>query len=140
MFSGCTSLTVAPVLPIKIMFYYCYSNMFYGCTGLTTAPELPVTTLAKNCYQYMFYGCTGLTTAPELPATTLIDYCYQYMFYGCINLNYIKANFLTTPTDSFTKLWVHNVAAEGTFVKNSLASWTTTGTNAVPEGWTVVTE
>jgi len=87
MFSGCTSLTTAPVvLPATTLANYCYQNMFYGCTSLTKAPELPATTLAEYCYQYMFRNCTSLTVAPALPATTLSSYCYGSMFQGCTSL------------------------------------------------------
>ena len=64
--------------------------MFSGCTSLTTAPELPINSLAPTCYNYMFAGCTSLTQAPELPATELQSFCYASMFAGCISLNYIK--------------------------------------------------
>ena len=117
----------------------CYYSMFYGCTSLTTAPVLPATTLASSCYKGMFQGCTGLTTAPELPATTLASSCYQQMFYGCSSLNYIKAMFTTTPSTSYTQNWVNGVAATGTFVKNSAATWDLEGVNGVPTGWTVQT-
>jgi hypothetical protein len=95
--------------------------------------------LADSCYDSMFYGCRSLTTAPELPATTLIDSCYNAMFYNCTNLNYIKAMFTTTPSTTYTRNWVRGVAASGTFVKNSVATWTTTGVHGVPSGWTVET-
>ena len=117
----------------------CYEYMFRGCTSLTTAPELPATTLANRCYFGMFDGCTSLTTAPELPATTLVQYCYQYMFSGCSNLNYIKAMFTTTPSATYTYNWVSGVAASGTFVKNSAATWDVTDTYGVPTGWTIET-
>ena len=165
MFSGCTSLTTAPELPATTLAYYCYRSMFAGCTGLTTAPdlpattlaedcyggmflncvslttapELPATTLADNCYGYMFYNCTGLTTAPDLPATTLANNCYECMFQRCTSLNYIKAMFTTAPGGSYTYAWVTGVASTGTFVKNASATWTTTGSNGVPAGWTVQT-
>ena len=87
----------------------------------------------------MFRYCTSLTTAPELPALTLVNYCYRSMFEGCSNLNYIKAMFTTTPGNTETNLWVRGVASTGTFVKNSAATWTTTGNNGVPTGWTVQT-
>ena len=88
----------------------------------------------------MFYGCTSLTTAPELPATTLATNCYYYMFCNCTKLNYIKALFTTKPSTAYNQSWVSNVASTGTFVKNSEATWTDTGTYAVPTGWTVVTD
>ena len=87
----------------------------------------------------MFYGCTNLTTAPVLPATTLVQSCYSSMFRGCTSLNYIKATFTTTPSSTYTSNWVNGVSATGTFVKNSAATWTTTGNNGIPTGWTVET-
>ena len=142
MFVGCTNLTTGPHRigsSDTIMAPSACTNMFSGCTNLTTAPELPATTLVENCYSEMFYNCTSLKTAPVLPATTLANYCYTYMFYGCRSLNYIKAMFTTTPGESYTINWVRGVASTGTFVKNSAATWTTTGVNGVPNGWTVET-
>jgi hypothetical protein len=139
MFQGCTSLVNAPELPATTLTNYCYCYMFNGCSRLTTAPVLPATTLTNYCYSGMFSDCTSLTTAPELPATTLASGCYNNMFYGCSNLNYIKAMFTTRPGDVYTDSWVYNVASSGTFVKNSAASWTKTGVNGVPTGWTVQT-
>lgn len=139
MFTGCTNLETPPVLPATEVAPSCYASMFYDCTSLATAPALLATTLANSCYLQMFYDCTSLTTAPVLPATALVRYCYEAMFYGCTSLNYIKAMFTTTPGTSYTKNWVKYVAASGTFVKNSAATWTTTGVNGVPSGWTVQT-
>ena len=140
MFAYCTSLTTAPQLPATTLANYCYNNMFYQCTSLTTAPTtLPATSLQRSCYQGMFFQCPSLTTAPTLPATTLAQGCYSQMFNGCTSLNYIKAMFTTTPSSSYTSNWVNGVAASGTFVKNSAATWTTTGYNGVPTGWTIQT-
>ena len=139
MFQNCTSLTTAPELSATTLASYCYTYMFSGCTSLTAAPVLNATTLVDYCYQGMFYGCTNLTVAPELPATTLVTGCYQNMFNGCTNLNYIKAMFTTTQGMDCTINWVGGVAATGTFIKNSAATWTTTGANGIPTGWTVQT-
>lgn len=139
MFQGCTSLTTAPKLPATTLASWCYGYMFNRCTNLTTTPELPAITLEARCYINMFNGCTSLITAPELPAITLVDYCYNGMFQNCTNLNYIKAMFTTTPSTSYTNNWVSGVASSGTFVKNSAATWTTTGANGIPSGWTVET-
>ena len=138
MFQGCTSLTTAPKLSATTLGRYCYRTMFQFCTSLTTAPELPATTLVPSCYVGMFQGCTSLTTAPVLPATTLVSSCYQRMFMDCTKLNYIKAMFTTTP-GSYTTNWVSNVAATGTFVKNSAATWNVSGNSGIPSGWTVQT-
>ena len=126
-------------LPATTLSRYCYYYMFYGCTALTSAPALPATTLQQYCYQYMFRGCTSLTTAPVLPATTLVSYCYNYMFQNCSKLNYIKAMFTNTPSTTYTRSWVQSVSTSGTYVKNSRASYTTTGNNGIPSGWTVET-
>lgn len=139
MFYNCTSLTTAPQLPAMTLANSCYSSMFRGCTSLTTAPALPATTLATYCYSNMFYGCTNLITAPELPATTLASSCYSSMFSTCSKLNYVKAMFTTTPSTTYTQNWVSGVAASGTFVKNTNATWDVRGENGVPNGWTIVT-
>ncbi len=100
---------------------------------------LPSTVLTEGCYSNMFYNCTSLTTAPELPATTLAERCYRGMFNGCTSLNYIKAIFITAPSDTYTQNWVKGVAASGTFVKNAAAGWNVSGVNGIPTGWTVET-
>jgi hypothetical protein len=115
----------------------CYEYMFGGCKSLIMAPELPATTLADNCYELMFSGCTLLTTAPELPALELVSDCYNSMFAGCTNLNYINANFITTPGNDYTYDWVKNVSPTGTFVKNTSATWNVRGNNGVPSGWVI---
>lgn len=98
---------------------------------------MPATTLVNYCYQYMFYNCTALTTAPTLPATTLTQYCYYSMFQGCTNLNRIECLATNISALNCTVNWVANVAATGTFIKNpSMSSWTT-GSSAIPLGWTV---
>jgi hypothetical protein len=108
-------------------------------SGITTAPDLPATVLATHCYEEMFSGCTQLTVAPVLPAEQLIDNCYWHMFEGCSRLSYVKAMFLTTPQNLYTYQWLNGVASTGTFVKNAAATWTVTGANGIPSGWTVQT-
>ena len=119
---------------------YNFYKLFYE-TNVVNAENLilPATTLAECCYEFMFVDCTSLTSAPELPATTLANNCYYYMFYGCTKLNYIKAMCTTAPSISYTNNWVSGVAATGTFVKNSVATWNVTGVNGIPSGWTVTT-
>lgn len=61
------------------------------------------------------------------------------MFYRCSNLNTITlgytGNFAGAPATAFNG-WVNGVAASGTFYYNG--SDTTTGTSAIPSGWTVI--
>lgn len=142
-FSYCTSLTTAPALPAESLAQGCYMAMFAGCTNLVTAPALHATTLVDYCYYTMFYNCTNLETAPYLPATQLAPYCYMQMFSGCSKLNYVKADFTTTPGSGYTDYWLENVASTGTFVKNPDATWDVRdvwGASGVPSGWTVTTE
>ena len=136
-FKGCSAITTTPVLPAVNLAYYCYYGMFEGCTSLSSAPSLPSKTLASYCYDSMFKDCTSLKQAPVLPATTLVSGCYRDMFYNCSRLVYIKAMFTNYPSTSYTNNWVTGVATNGTFVKNSAATWTTTGTSGIPAGWTV---
>ena len=138
MFQGCTSLTTAPELPATTLASSCYSVMFHNCTSLTTAPKLPATTLASSCYYYMFGNCTSLTTAPELPATKLASWCYSYMFRDCTSLNYIKCLATDISADYCTYNWVNGVASTGTFVKAAGMNDWATGSNGIPEGWSVL--
>ena len=138
MFSGCISLTTAPELPATTLAEKCYYWMFSRCTSLTTVPELPATTLAVGCYQCMFSRSTSLTTDPELPATTLAEYCYSEMFKGCSSLNHITCLATDISAKNCTFGWVAGVSSTGTFVKHTdMKKWPTTGTNGIPEGWTV---
>ena len=59
------------------------------------------------------------------------------MFSGCTSLNYIKC-LAVNKTSSSTTGWLYNVAATGTFVKNSAATWDS-GINGIPTGWNVQT-
>lgn len=137
MFNGCTSLTTAPELPATTLIDRCYYRMFYGCNALTTAPTLPATTLSEGCYSDMFRNCTSLIKAPELPATILTDNCYNGMFNGCTALNYIKCLATNISATTCTNVWVVDVPASGTFVKDAnMTSWTT-GVSGIPSGWTV---
>jgi len=140
MFKNCTSLVTAPELPATTLAQHCYGGMFDGCTNLVTAPSIiPAITASAACCTNMFKNCTSLETAPELPATTLETWSYAYMFEGCSNLRHIKM--LATDISMYACLlsWVNGVAANGTFVKNSAATWDVTGKNGIPNGWTVET-
>lgn len=140
MFQDCSSLVTPPALPATTLAASCYYQMFNRCTSLETAPALPATTLANSCYYQMFSGCRALVTAPDLPALALVSNCYYMMFRSCTHLNFIRAMFTTSPTSSYTGRWVDGVASTGTFVKNSAATWTTTGVNGVPTEWTILYE
>ena len=119
-----------------------FAALFRGNNKLVNAKDLilPSMSLTQDCYNTMFYSCTSLVTAPELPATYLANYCYNAMFNGCTSLNYIKAMFTSTQSNysQTASNWLNNVAAIGTFVKNSEATWSNTEWG-IPTGWTVTT-
>lgn len=135
MFGGCTSLVESPALPATTLAEDCYDSMFRGCTSLVNAPELPATTLANNCYWSMFKGCTSLTEAPELPATTLANYCYVEMFYGCQSLKEVRVSATTTAMDALTN-WLKGVSATGDFYCDPNATIFPTGESGIPQNWT----
>jgi hypothetical protein len=61
------------------------------------------------------------------------------MFNGCSSLNYVKAMFISGTNYSMSASnWLNNVAATGTFVKNTKAGWDNTEWG-IPSGWTVET-
>ena len=140
MFSGCSNLKNAPILPATTLTQDCYKSMFYNCTSLVETPaELPATTLAKNCYYQMFRGCISLKTAPKIKARTMADYSLMLMFCECTNLNYVSfdgvGGFLTP---SYSQDWLTDVSSSGTFEcwSNLGIPLTRSGTT-VPSGWNV---
>ena len=135
MFVGCGSLTKAPELPATTLVYGCYSRMFERASSLTEAPVLHATTLESFCYYYMFSGCQSLTKAPELPATTLAQSCYQYMFDGCQSLKEVRIAATTTAENALSG-WLYNVSATGDFYCNPNATIFPTGTSGIPKNWT----
>lgn len=137
MFSNCTSLTNAPRLSATVLADWCYAGMFSGCTNLMSIPELPAIKLAWCCYHYMFHNCTSLTKAPRLSATILAESCYYGMFEGCGQLNDITM--LATNIKAYGCLtnWLSGVSLTGTFTKAEEMESLPTGSNGIPEGWTI---
>ena len=134
LFSGCKSLTKAPILPATTLGRQCYRYMFDKCSSLTKAPELPATTLADSCYEYMFEGCQSLTKAPELPATTLVQYCYQYMFSGCRSLKEVRISATTTAQNALYN-WLSGVSETGDFYCDPNATIFPAGKSGIPANW-----
>lgn len=142
LFSGCSKLISSEdlLLPATTLTDSCYYFMFSACISMTkTVKILPATTLKNGCCYRMYNYCPALLEAPELPAETLVTNCYAYMFTNCNKLAYVKAMFLTEPSTSYTNAWLSNVAASGTFVKNTAATWDVSGSSGIPTGWTVET-
>ena len=140
-FENCTSLTDISLIDLSSTYASAnsYERMFRGCTSLESAPVLPAVTLNTSCYKQMFYGCTSLISAPWLPAINLKTQCYFEMFYVCTSLKYIKAMFTTTPSTTYTNNWVSGVSPNGTFVKNSAATWNISGAHGIPSNWAIET-
>ena len=137
-FWNCNALTSIENLVLPAMSNNCYKNIFTYCYNLTDGRcILPMKQLTTDCYKSMFQGCNTLVQTPELPATTLAENCYYCMFQGCSSLNYIKCLATNISGTNCTYNWVDSVAPTGTFVKaSSMTSWTT-GTNGIPNNWTV---
>ena len=112
--------------------------MFSGCTSLKAAPILPSPTVVEGCYNQMFSGCTSLTSAPELPATTLADYCYKEMFKGCSTLNSVTCLATDISAAGCVTNWLSGVASAGTFTKAAaMNDWPIDNPSGIPTGWTV---
>lgn len=139
MFAYCGNLSTSPDLPALELAEYCYSKMFNGCSSLIKVPKiLPATTLCDHCYHSMFYECISMAVAPILPALELAACSYEHMFWGCQNLIYVKALFLDIDSCTSWFWWMHSVARNGTFVKNSDAVWSER--DKIPSEWTIITE
>ena len=117
-----------------------FKQLFQNCTDLINASGLilPEDT-AESCYEGMFKGCTGLEVAPDLKATTLTANCYKEMFYGCSSLDIINIYSETPIGEDYTLNWVNGVAASGTFNKIPYVTYSVTGNNGIPSGWSVDT-
>ena len=137
MFGDCTSLIKAPQIAATTLAYYCCKYMFSGCKKLAFAPELPATTLVAHCYKGMFAYCTSLTVGPKLPATTLAPYCYENMFWYCNNINSITMLATDISANSCLTEWTYGVASTGTFTKAEKMESLPSGSNGIPNGWTI---
>ena len=94
-FSGCKSLTTAPIIPNSVSNMY---GTFWGCTSLTTAPAIPNSVTSMDS---TFDSCTSLTTAPEIPNSVTDMYA---AFSGCTSLTTAPAipNSVTDMRDTFS--------------------------------------
>ena len=60
------------------------------------------------------------------------------MFSGCTSLNYIKCLVTNIVDSDQVNAWVSGVSSAGTFVKHpDMDDWST-GTQGIPEGWTII--
>ena len=113
--------------------------MFNGCSNhASTFKEIKAPTLHEQSMNRMFYGNGKLTKAPDILSTTASgNYVIQFCFYNCTKLEYIKC-LLTSKSSTTFATWVNGVASSGIFVKHINATWTDSGANGVPSGWTVI--
>lgn len=136
MFHTTPNLETPPVLRMKTVGASSCVYMFYN-SGIRYCPQPNIKILSPRCFFNMFYGCTNITEGMDLPARKLLDSCYSGMYQNCTNLVKIKMLATSIAVNGCLNSWVSGVAAEGTFIKNRNATWTTTGANGVPTGWTV---
>ena len=114
---------------------YAFYGMFSGCQSLTKAPVLPATRLNQSCYEFMFSNCQSLTKAPELPATYLPDLCYDRMFSGCQSLNEVRIAATTTEYQALND-WLSGVSATGDFYCDPNATiFPTDSASGIPANW-----
>lgn len=57
LFATSTNLLSAENLVINAVGEYSHSRLFFGCTSLSKAPVLPVKTLPEGCFNSMFSSC-----------------------------------------------------------------------------------
>lgn len=165
-FMKCKSLTSAPSLPFSQVGYYSFSNMFSGCTSLTTIQPMTIGSNSEGSMYYMFNNCQSLVDASMITITSeeyrscynMFNICKnlkkspiikgdmtssscERMFYGCSNLSEVTYLGATSPSSSYSRNWMQNVAATGTFYMSQDATWDSTVTrdaNGIPAGWTIV--
>ena len=134
MFEG-ASIRQGSELPSETLVEGCYKNMFAMNIYLEQPPIIKAETLAKECCSGMFKSCVSLKESPILQAETLVTDCYKEMFKNCGQLSTIEAQFLTNPSDEYTKDWVSEVNNSGIFIKNRNAQWNNRGNNGIPINW-----
>lgn len=117
----------------------CFNHLFDSCTALTSADVFPRKLGVVEGLEYFFVYCETLTSV-EVPDCTLSGNWVMGSFvWGCSNLSRIKVHFHTWATGTNAlKNWVNGIAATGTFECPADLDCSTTGTNRVPSGWTVV--
>ena len=140
MFSGCISLITIQPMTIEGNSAGSMYNMFNNCKSLVDASMITITSeKSSSCYN-MFNICKNLRKSPIIKGDMTSSSC-QRMFYGCSNLSEVTYLGTTSPSSSYSRDWMKNVAATGTFYMNQDATWDSTVTrdaNGVPASWTIV--
>ena len=78
----------------------CYDGMFTNCSSLTKAPLLPAKTLVENCYSRMFSYCTSLTYIKCLATTLGNSSTYQWLASASATGTFVKAKNVTWPRNN----------------------------------------
>lgn len=114
-----------------------FNQMFKSCTKMVYGPRtLPKTTSSMaNCFDKMFQYCSSMVESPFMPGTAIPQYGASRMYEGCTSLSKIVC-LATSFGSNATTNWVSNVAATGTFYKDSGTTWST-GVSGIPTGWVV---
>lgn len=139
MFYQCTNLHYSPDIEIERYGYRALNYMFHSADLIFPPQFKHIEELVEGCFRSMFAYNTQLKSTPYLSPKTLVTGCYEGMFHGCTSLQYIKAEFTTTPSTTYTNNWVDGVASTGCFIKGKTATWTSKATYACPSGWTLIT-
>jgi hypothetical protein len=136
MFNGATNLESPPTMKMESIGDFGCTYMFYN-SGIRYCPQPYIKNISRRCFGNMFANCVNITEGMVLPALTLVDSCYSGMYQNCSNLAKIKMLATNINANGCLSTWVAGVAGKGVFIKNKDAMWDRTGTNGIPEGWTV---
>lgn len=132
MFYNCKSLVKAPEIKVSQVGGNTFALMFYGCVSLTIPPtELNITQGGEHSFDQMFEGCTSLKRTPVMKN---LNSSFNGMFRGCTLLERVEC--LIEDTTISHNQWLHNVAANGVFIKHPNATWTA-GSSGIPSGWVI---
>ena len=140
MFSGCISLITIQPMTIEGNSEGSMYNMFNNCKSLVDASMITITSeKSRSCYN-MFNICKNLRKSPIIKGDMTSSSC-ERIFYGCSNLSEVTYLGTTSPSSSYSRNWMKNVASTGTFYMRQDATWDSTvsrDANGVPAGWTIV--
>lgn len=98
MFHTCTSLIKAPSTignSSTTMNDNCCGDMFTNCTSLTVAPELPIPTLVVNAYEGTFNGCSSLNYIKCLLENPYVGWMNNFVTGVSSTGTFVKKNGIT---------------------------------------------
>ena len=121
------------------------NSMFSGCTSLTSAPMICIKHAGNNALKNMYAGCTNLGGFSDMVISTCGDNFAENMFSGCTSLSKFKCLVLNNPYSGSSNPPFNNAFVDAgtlaqttpTFIKNTNATWIN---SIIPQGWNVQTE